>query len=326
MALNGIDISKWQDGINLSNIAFDFCIAKATEGLTFVDRCCDKYVQATKKLGKPFGFYHFARPYNDPIKEADFFVDNTLGYYNDGIPCLDWEAENKWDVSWAKRFLDRVTQRTGVKPYIYMSESIANAYNWSSVVNAGYKLWVAKYKDYVADYNYNMSNAGSKPKVKNWPSYIMWQWTSSGRLNGYNGNLDCDVFYGDNETWNEDARKVESNHSVVPDEKPPVIEERPTDEQIAQYIADGTNGWKGVYGEERFTKLKTLGYDPVKIQSMVNAIMAKKEIQPLYYTVKSGDTLSKIASKYNTSVAKLVSLNGIKNPNIIRVGQKLRVR
>ena len=163
MALNGIDISKWQDGINLSNIAFDFCIAKATEGLTFVDRCCDKYIQAAKKLGKPFGFYHFARPYNDPIKEADFFVDNTLGYYNDGIPCLDWEAENKWDVSWAKRFLDRVTQRTGVKPYIYMSESIANAYNWSSVVNAGYKLWVAKYKDNVVDYNYNMSNAGSKP-------------------------------------------------------------------------------------------------------------------------------------------------------------------
>ena len=154
----------------------------------------------------------------------------------------------------------------------------------------------------------------------------MWQWTSSGRLNGYNGNLDCDVFYGTVNTWNEDARKVESNHSVVPDEKPPVVEERPTDEQIAQYIADGTHGWKGVYGEERFTKLKTLGYDPVKIQSMVNALMANKEIQPLYYTVKSGDTHSKIASKYGTSIAKLVSLNNIKNPNLIYAGQKLRVR
>ena len=134
------------------------------------------------------------------------------------------------------------------------------------------------------------------------------------------------MFYGTVNTWNEDARKVESNHNVVPDEKPPVIEERPTDEQIAQYIADGTNGWKGVYGEERFTKLATLGYDPVKIQSMVDAIKAKEVIKPEYYTVKRGDNLTKIAKKYGTSVAKLVSLNDIKNPNLIYVGQKLRVR
>ena len=324
MALNGIDISKWQNGIQLNKIQMDFCIAKATEGLTYVDPCCDKYVQKTKQLGKPFGFYHFARPYNDAIKEADFFVKNTKGYYDDGIPMLDWEAENKWDVAWAKRWLDRVTQLTWVKPYIYMSESIANAYNWSSVINAGYKLWVARYKDYVLDYNYDMSSAGSKPKVKGWPGYIMWQWTSSGRLNGYSGDLDCDEFYGSVETWAEDAHKTDI--VVVPDEKPPVIEERPTDEQIAQYIADGTHGWKGVYGEERFTKLSTLGYEPIKIQSMVTAIKAKEVIKPEYYTVKRGDNLTKIAKKYSTSVAKLVSLNTIKNPNLIYVGQKLRVK
>jgi LysM repeat protein len=43
------------------------------------------------------------------------------------------------------------------------------------------------------------------------------------------------------------------------------------------------------------------------------------------YTVKRGDTLSGIAAKYKTTVAKLVSLNGIKNPNVISVGQKLKV-
>jgi len=45
-----------------------------------------------------------------------------------------------------------------------------------------------------------------------------------------------------------------------------------------------------------------------------------------YYTVKVGDTLSGIAAKYGTSVSRLASLNGIKNPNLIRVGQKLRVK
>nr|WP_017435155.1 N-acetylmuramoyl-L-alanine amidase [Parageobacillus caldoxylosilyticus] len=45
-----------------------------------------------------------------------------------------------------------------------------------------------------------------------------------------------------------------------------------------------------------------------------------------YYTVKPGDTLSEIAAKYKTTVAALQKLNNIKNPNLIRVGQKLRVK
>lgn len=40
-------------------------------------------------------------------------------------------------------------------------------------------------------------------------------------------------------------------------------------------------------------------------------------------TVRSGDTLSAIARKYNTTVSQLVNLNGLKNANAIRVGQKL---
>jgi len=44
-----------------------------------------------------------------------------------------------------------------------------------------------------------------------------------------------------------------------------------------------------------------------------------------YYTVKSGDTLSAIASKYNTTAANLASKNSISNANLIYVGQKLVV-
>lgn len=45
-----------------------------------------------------------------------------------------------------------------------------------------------------------------------------------------------------------------------------------------------------------------------------------------YYIVKKGDTLTKIAKSYNTSVNKLVTLNNIKNPNIINIGQKLKIK
>lgn len=44
------------------------------------------------------------------------------------------------------------------------------------------------------------------------------------------------------------------------------------------------------------------------------------------YTVVKGDTLRSIAKKFNTTVAKLVSLNNIQNPDHIVVGQKLRLK
>lgn len=43
------------------------------------------------------------------------------------------------------------------------------------------------------------------------------------------------------------------------------------------------------------------------------------------YTVKAGDTLSGIAAKYGTTYQKLAEYNGIANPNIINVGQKIRI-
>lgn len=43
------------------------------------------------------------------------------------------------------------------------------------------------------------------------------------------------------------------------------------------------------------------------------------------YTVRSGDTLSDLAARFNTDVATLARLNGIANPNLIYVGEHLRV-
>ena len=43
------------------------------------------------------------------------------------------------------------------------------------------------------------------------------------------------------------------------------------------------------------------------------------------YVVKAGDTLSGIASKYGTTYQKLAEYNGIKNPNVITVGQKIKI-
>lgn len=314
MTLNGIDISNWQRGIDLSKVPCDFVIAKATEGIGYVDKSCDGFIQQALKLGKKIGFYHFARPTanNDPIREADFFYENCKGYFGKAIPILDWEAENKHNVGWAKKWLDRVYQRSGVKPVIYMSESVVNSYDWSSVANADYGLWVAKYRDNNPDYNYNMANAGTRPRVRWWKFYCMWQWTSSGRLNGYNGNLDCNVFYGDGKTW--DAYVGKSTGTAKP--KPT----RKTNDQIAREVIAGKWG----NGDDRKKRLTDAGYNYTVVQAIVNKLMGANKA--VYYTVRSGDTLSGIASKYGTTYQHLAQINGIANPNKIYAGQKIRVK
>jgi LysM repeat protein len=58
------------------------------------------------------------------------------------------------------------------------------------------------------------------------------------------------------------------------------------------------------------------------------AYKADKPIQkPKFYTVKKGDTLSRIAMKFNTTVDELMKLNPqIKDPNLIYAGQRIRVK
>ena len=50
---------------------------------------------------------------------------------------------------------------------------------------------------------------------------------------------------------------------------------------------------------------------------------AETKRQKIGYTVKRGDTLTKIAAMYGVSVMDLVSWNDIRNPDLIRVGETL---
>lgn len=85
---------------------------------------------------------------------------------------------------------------------------------------------------------------------------------------------------------------------------------------LVQEVLDGKHG----NGEAR---KKSLGDKYSIVQNRINEMYSNKSE---YYTVKSGDTLSAIAKTYGTTVNNLVSLNNISNPNLIRVGQKLRIK
>ena len=308
--LKGIDISHWQKGIDLGAIDVDFVICKATEGNGYTDEMCDTFYQKAKSLGKKLGVYHFARPDlgNTAEAEADWFIKETLGYHKEAMLVLDWESGDLTNVAWAKAWLDRVYSKTGVKPVIYMSASVMHGADWTTVVKADYGLWVA---------NYGTNNGTAQESVfdryplKYWSFYALWQYTSKGRLNGYNGNLDLNYFSGDSSAWDKYAGGSPS--SSKPSNP---VETKSTDDLAREVIA-------GKYGNGEDRK-NALGSRYDEVQARVNEILGINQVE--YYIVQSGDNLTKIANKYGTTVNQLVAWNNIANANLIYPGQKLRVK
>lgn len=208
MSMNGIDISHWQDGINLNVILCDFVIVKATQGTKFVDPCCNKFYQAAKKAGKKLGVYHFADGKSSGTAEADHFIQNVKGYIGEAILVLDWEADAlKKGVAYAKEFLDRVFEVTGVRPLIYMSKSVCREYDWSSVVATNYGLWMAQYANKERT-GYKAEPWTDKKGMGAFKSCAIFQYSSAGSLAGYNGNLDLDIAYMTPAAWDRYATPV----------------------------------------------------------------------------------------------------------------------
>ena len=301
MSLFGTDQSTWQPNQVTEG---DFIIVKATEGTGYVDPTCDAKYQMNKAAGKLLGVYHYARPDlgTTAEDEAQYFVDNVKGYIKEAILVLDWESANKWDVNWAKRWLDKVYQLTGVKPLIYMSSSVTFAYDWSSVVAADYGLWVANYG------NNDGSDHGC-PEVGYWGVVAMHQFTSN--------PIDKDNFFGDANAWK--AYAGASGNAPAPTPKPV----KKSNEQIADEVIDGKWG----NGQDRKNRLIAAGYDYQAVQDIVNKKLGGGGSTGYqYYTIQPGDTLSAISAQFGTSINQLCAWNGISNPDIIYSGNTIRVK
>lgn len=101
-----------------------------------------------------------------------------------------------------------------------------------------------------------------------------------------------------------------------------------TNVQLFQFTSTYASG--GLDGNVGFTGITENGYKNGNAQEPATKTAATTTGKQLHqdthnYTVKSGDTLSVIASRYGMTVNALVMLNGIKNANLIYSGQVLRV-
>lgn len=208
--LTCIDISNWQKGLNIPE-SIDGCIIKATEGVTFVDKCCDGFVTQCKAKGLLWGFYHFMTS-ADPEKQAIFFAENTQGYSGFGIPVLDIESSqiSNWGDS-AQRFVDKYHAITGVYPMIYASASALGRFKGYPLVDEC-GLWVAGYPN---DNEYQLPKP-TPPKfaydVSPWKFAAMWQYSAKGILGGWQDFIDVDVAFMDYDAWKLYADPNNVNH------------------------------------------------------------------------------------------------------------------
>lgn len=324
MALNGIDISNWQAGIDLSAVPCDFVISKATEGCWYVSSDCARQVEQALSLGKCVGVYHYANGGN-AVSEADFFVNNCANWVGKVVWCLDWEQQGNGLVGsgasaqqWIRSFCDRVYERTGSQPIVYTGASMLN-----DVQNIGDRgLWVAQYA--------NMDATGYQDTPWNEGAYAcaIRQYSGNGRLPGYSGSLDLDKFYGDVDAWNA----YKAGHSSVANVPTPSAP-APSTPASGTYIVrsgDTLSGVASMYGTswQVLAQINNLS-DPNLIYpgQVLNINGTANTVQPGSgtYTVQSGDTLSGIAAKYGTSWQTLQQLNGIADPNLIYPGQVLKL-
>lgn len=198
-ALNGVDVSHWQQGTSSSAISWSaakhdgvtFAFIKATEGTSFTDPRLAYNWAETTRLGIYRGAYHFARPSSgSAAAQARYFVSKagTAGARGDLPPVLDLESSGGLGPSalrtWTANWLSTVKTLTGRTPIIYCSPAFWEDNLGNSTAFTRYPLWIAHY------------TTGAPRVPGGWSTWTFWQSTSSGSIDGIAGNVDIDHFYG----------------------------------------------------------------------------------------------------------------------------------
>ena len=326
MTMNGIDIASYQSGIDLTVVPCDFVIIKATQGTGYVNPDCDRAYQQAKRAGKLRGTYHYVGGGN-AVAEADYYINNIKGYLKDGLLAIDWEAEQNsaWgNEAYLEQLVRRVIERTGIKPLIYsMASRYAQVAAVAKKLDCG--LWIAEYADM------NPTGYQAHPWREGAYACAIRQYASTGRLNGWGGDLDLNIAYMTREQWakyvNPGGKPAPAPAKPAPAKPAPApkpagrtytVQAGDTLSVIAAKLGVSTSAISGCRSGN-----PNLIY-PGEVLKINGGNTAPKPAGRTY-TVRAGDNLSAIASRYGTTYQALAAKNGIANPNLIYPGQVLKI-
>lgn len=198
--MNGIDISSYQAELNAGIVPSDFVFIKATEGTKYINPTWKEQAGQVTQANKLLGFYHFASIGN-PIAEADFFISVVKDYIGKAVLVLDFEAGaiNAWGNVGARQFLNRVKEKTGINPMIYMSAEVTRQFNWS-IASGNNALWVSQYAS-MTPTGYQSEPWTDGQGYGAWSSAAIHQYSSAGSLANWDGHLDLNLAYINATQW-----------------------------------------------------------------------------------------------------------------------------
>ena len=196
----GVDVSQFQGEIDWEQAAdagVEFAIVRVggrgyTEGKLYEDTYFDRNVQGALDAGLAVGAYFFSQAITveEAEEEARFVLDKIRGYALTGPVVFDWEALGKSEARTygldtdtlcrcALAFCELV-EEAGYTPMIYLTSYAGYVkYDLSRVMD--YPFWFAEYDKAAPTFYYH---------------FQMWQYTSKGSVDGIQGNVDMNLWFG----------------------------------------------------------------------------------------------------------------------------------
>jgi lysozyme len=187
----GFDVSEYQGHIdwNLVNNIEDtyplgFVFIRASVGKDRVDQQFETNWIGAKKRNIIRGAYHYYRPNESSLEQADLFIKTVSLQKGDLPPVLDIEQlPNNQPLDSLKvglrRWLKRIDQHYKVKPIIYTGERY-----YADFLKAEF----SDYPFWIANYNCNVFEIR-----ENW---MFWQFTEKASFLGIKGNVDLNIYNG----------------------------------------------------------------------------------------------------------------------------------
>ena len=315
--IKGIDVSKWQGAINWEEVkqnGVNFAIIREGWGKkspTQIDKRFKENYNGAKAVGIDVGCYHYsyADSVSDARYEAEFCLENIKGMQFEYPIVFDIEDKEQLKLSTRQRtdivkaFCEEI-EKAGYYAMFYCNLNWLNNYLYKGELDR-YDLWLAQWG-------------------VNEPSCAcgIWQKSYAVRIGGIIGNFDIDIAYRNYpaiiKSKGLNGFDIEPSETVQP--------ERPNNTIYMVRRGDTLSKIASRYNIDINTLAKINGIKDINKIYVGQVLSIPPSSEPVYYTVKNGDTLTYIAQRYGVMTQDIVKLNGLENPNLIYVGQKLRIK
>ena len=322
---DGIDVSAYQGDIDYNQVrdaGISIVYIKSSEGSGFVDPYFEQNYQNAKQAGLKVGFYHYvtARSVDEAIAQANFFAQTISGKQPDCKLAMDFESfgslSNEQINQISLAFLQRLQEVTGKEVIVYSDEFNAN--NTFNEAVAYYALWVAQYEV-------------SEPTVRNnWAFWEGWQYTDQGEIAGISSYVDRDKFTS-NIFLSDSSNIPEIPSAPTPPTRPITGDPNfrtitiPSGATLAELAIEYNTTIARLVELNNISNPNLIYAGETLVIPIASQESNANGVKTIPYIVQSGDTLSKIAREFDTTVEILASINNISNVNLIFTGELLYV-